>query len=33
MKSKDLAAADYNGDGVVDLYSEMLFAHGDFTTI
>ena len=29
---KDLAAADYNGDGVVDLYSEMLFAHAYYAS-
>ena len=31
-KMKDLAAADYNGDGVVDLYSEMLFAHAYYAS-
>lgn len=27
-KKKDLSAADYNKDGVVDLYTEMAYAHG-----
>ena len=31
-KMKDLEAADYNGDGVVDLYSEMLFAHAYYAS-
>ena len=31
-KMKDLAAADYNGDGVVDLYSEMLYAHAYYAS-
>ena len=31
-KKKDLASADFNGDGVVDLYSEMTFAHAYYAS-
>jgi hypothetical protein len=31
-KRKDLAAADYNGDGVVDLKSEYVFAHAYYAS-
>ena len=31
-KKKDLASADYNGDGVVDLYSEMTYAHAYYAS-
>ena len=31
-KMKDLSSADYNGDGVVDLYSEMLYAHAYYAS-
>ena len=31
-KKKDLAAADYNGDGVVDLKSEYVFAHAYYAS-
>ena len=31
-KKKDLASADFNGDGVVDLYSEMTYAHAYYAS-
>ena len=31
-KKKDLASADHNGDGVVDLYSEMTYAHAYYAS-
>ena len=31
-KKKDMASADYNGDGVVDLYSEYTFAHAYYAS-
>ena len=31
-KKKDLALADHNGDGVVDLYSEMTYAHAYYAS-
>ena len=31
-KKKDMASADFNGDGVVDLYSEYTFAHAYYAS-
>tara|TARA_B100000686_G_scaffold297418_1_gene329686 strand:- start:449 stop:1828 length:1380 start_codon:yes stop_codon:yes gene_type:complete len=31
-KKKDMSSADYNGDGVVDLYSEYTFAHAYYAS-